>query len=282
MTCEETRELLDAFHDGELQPATLAAVETHLRTCASCSASLAAHEALRKKVRSLGRTPAPEALAAKIRKSLAKADSQARGKVLNMRSWSAMAASHFLAIAISGAAVFGLMHGRYVRSFAIQETIDAHVRSLIDERTLMQVASNDSHNVRPWFMGKLDFSPAVAELNKEEFPLLGARVDYLANRYWRPSSMAGASIASTCLWHPRTVALAQQSHRRLATATTCSNGRRRLELSCGVRHRRHRASPVRRAGAGAHSPRDGAIKGLQKITILQARIGHAQHRHGRV
>jgi anti-sigma factor RsiW len=183
MTCEETRELLDALHDGELQPATFAAVETHLRTCTSCSATLAAHEALREKVRSLGRIPAPEALAAKIRKSVAKADGKARDSVLNMRSWSAMAASHFLAIAISGAAVFGVMHGRYVHSFAIQETIDAHVRSLIDERTLMQVASNDSHNVRPWFMGKLDFSPAVAELNKEEFPLLGARVDYLANRY---------------------------------------------------------------------------------------------------
>ena len=154
-----------------------------MRTCASCTATLAGHEALRKKVRSLGRMPAPEALAATIRKSLAKADSEARGEVLNVRSWSAMAASHFLAIAIGGAAVFGLMHGRYVRNFAIQETIDAHVRSLIDERTLMQVASNDSHNVRPWFMGKLDFSPAVAELNKEEFPLLGARVDYLANRY---------------------------------------------------------------------------------------------------
>ena len=183
MTCEETRELLDAVHDGELQPAMRAAVEAHLRTCTSCTATLAGHEALRKKVRSLGRMPAPEALAAKIHKSLAKADSEARGKVLNVRSWSAMAASHFLAIAIGGAAVFGLMHGRYVRNFAIQETIDAHVRSLIDERTLMQVASNDSHNVRPWFMGKLDFSPLVAELNSEEFPLLGARVDYLANRY---------------------------------------------------------------------------------------------------
>jgi anti-sigma factor RsiW len=183
MTCEETRELLDAFHDGELQPATLAAVETHLRTCPSCSAALAAHEAVRAKVRSLGRTPAPEALAAKIRKSLTEADSEARSKVLNVRSWGAMAASHFLAIALGGATVFGIMQGQYARGFAIQETIDAHVRSLIDERTLMQVASNDSHNVRPWFMGKLDFSPAVVELNKEEFPLLGARVDYLANRY---------------------------------------------------------------------------------------------------
>ncbi len=158
-------------------------METHLRTCPSCSAALAAHEVLRKKVRSLGRTPAPEALAAKIRKSLSELDTEARSKALNVRSWGAMAASHLLAIALGGAAVFGLVHGRDARSFVIQETIDAHVRSLIDERTLMQVASNDSHNVRPWFMGKLDFSPAVVELIKEEFPLLGARVDYLANHY---------------------------------------------------------------------------------------------------
>jgi anti-sigma factor RsiW len=183
MKCEETRELLDAFHDGELQPPTLAAVETHLRTCPSCSAALAAHEALRAKVRSLARTPAPEQLAAKIRKSLTELDTEARSKAFGVRSWRATAASHLLAIALSGAAVFGLMHGQYARSFAVQETIDAHVRSLIDERTLLQVASNDSHNVRPWFMGKLDFSPAVAELNKDEFPLLGARIDYLANRY---------------------------------------------------------------------------------------------------
>ena len=183
MKCEETRELLDAFHDGELQPATLAAVETHLRTCPSCSAALAAHEALRAEGAIAWPHACARALAAKIRKSLTELDTEARSKVLNVRSWGAMAASHFLAIAIGGAAVFGLVHGRDARSFAIQETIDAHVRSLIDERTLMQVASNDSHNVRPWFMGKLDFSPAVAELNKEEFPLLGARVDYLANRY---------------------------------------------------------------------------------------------------
>src|SRR5690348_5310110 len=94
-----------------------------------------------------------------------------------------MAASHLLAIGLGGAAVFGLLHVSDVGSFAIEETIDAHVRPRMDDRTLMQVASSDSHNVRPWFMGKVNFSPAVAELNKEEFPLLGARVDYLANRY---------------------------------------------------------------------------------------------------
>src|SRR5512138_1408770 len=106
MKCEETRELLDAFHDGELQPATHAAVEAHLRTCPSCSAALAAHEAVRAKVRSLGRTPAPDHLAATIRKSLTQSDTEARSKELNVRSWRAMAASHLLAVALGGAAVF--------------------------------------------------------------------------------------------------------------------------------------------------------------------------------
>src|SRR6476646_665918 len=91
MTCEETCELLDAFHDGELQPATLAAVETHLRTCPACSAALATNEALRAKVRSLGRTPAPELLAAKIRKALTGVEREHQSRMLNVRSWGAMA-----------------------------------------------------------------------------------------------------------------------------------------------------------------------------------------------
>lgn len=182
MKCEETRELLDAYHDGELRPSTLAAVKTHLHTCPSCSTELAAHETLRSKVRSLARTPAPAALASRLHKSFVAASNEA-GLRLNARALGAMAASHLLAIALGGAVVFALVHGRDGRSFVVQETIDAHVRSLIDDRTLMQIASSDSHNVRPWFMGKLNFSPPVVELNKQEFPLLGARVDYIGDRY---------------------------------------------------------------------------------------------------
>jgi anti-sigma factor RsiW len=182
MKCEETRELLDAYHDGELRPSTLAAVKAHLRTCSACSAELAVHETLRSKVRSLARTPAPAALASKLHKSFVVAGNEV-GLRLNARSLGAMAASHLLAIALGGAVVFAVVHGRDTQSFVVQETIDAHVRSLIDDRTLMQIASSDSHNVRPWFMGKLNFSPAVAELDKQEFPLLGARVDYIGDSY---------------------------------------------------------------------------------------------------
>ena len=183
MKCEECRELLDAYHDGELQPATREAVAEHLHACPSCSAALAAYQGLRKQVRALGRAPAPPGLAAKIGKALEEADGKAHERARPVRFWGAMAASHLLVLALGGGLAFGLLQGREARNFSLQQTVDAHVRSLIDEKSLMQVASNDSHNVKPWFMGKLDFSPAVAELNKEDYPLLGGRVDYVANRY---------------------------------------------------------------------------------------------------
>ncbi len=41
MDCGKTRELLAAYHDGELAPADRARVEEHLRGCGECSAALA-------------------------------------------------------------------------------------------------------------------------------------------------------------------------------------------------------------------------------------------------
>ena len=61
------------------------------------------------------------------------------------------------------------------------DVLAAHMRALLQESPT-EVASADTHWIKPWFSGRLDFSPSVADLSAEGFVLLGARLDYVGDR----------------------------------------------------------------------------------------------------
>lgn len=123
---------------------------------------------------------APPGLAARILASLPDAPaSPARAPATRWKPWglaSGLAAAFALLLATG---VYVVMPGTDDR--LAEEIVGAHVRSLMVDHAF-DVASSDSHTVRPWFAGKLDFSPPVFDLTAQGFALVGGRLDYIDRR----------------------------------------------------------------------------------------------------
>lgn len=172
MTCNYLDRDLDAYVDGELGAETDALVRTHLDGCADCRQRLSQRQLLKHIVRVLPYYDAP----ARVRANITMAASRRRA----FRSLSLIATAAVLVLAVGGGVA--LLPSRPGGGAGpVDAMVDGHVRSLMADH-LFDVRSTDQHTVKPWFIGKLDFSPPVVDLAPLGYPLAGGRVDYVDGR----------------------------------------------------------------------------------------------------
>lgn len=202
MNCEEIKNLMDAYLDGELDPVTSQKVEQHLRDCQTCEQAYEVETAMAHAIsRAAPYYKAPLELRERIQVSLREAigvttnrspagkdplpvrrpEAVRRGVFFDMPwNWLALAAAIVLA-AIIGATLFPRLRQPDADQFLATQLIASHIRSLMADH-ITDVASSDQHTVKPWLDTKLDFAPPVVDLSSEGFPLIGGRLDYLDNR----------------------------------------------------------------------------------------------------
>jgi anti-sigma factor RsiW len=95
-------------------------------------------------------------------------------------AWQWMGVGFAFGVLLSLVALFAL-HGVGEADQRDAELVASHVRGLMVAH-LTDVPSSDQHTVKPWFQGKLSYSPVVKDLSAEGFPLLGGRLDFVSDR----------------------------------------------------------------------------------------------------
>ena len=182
MNHDEAARLLGPYQDGELDLNTCLQLEEHMAGCALCQQQLAGE----KEMIDLVRTETPRFTASPFLKTRIQAALRAESTASeSIPWWKGLSPAWTFSGAIGACAVLVLLA---VSLFSIsgipqldQDAVANHVRSL-QVSHLMDVVSTDQHTVKPWFAGKLDYSPQVIDLGPSGYPLIGGRLDVLDHR----------------------------------------------------------------------------------------------------
>jgi anti-sigma factor RsiW len=176
MTCVEAEPLLGACLDAELDARTALEIEQHLSGCDACSGLYRNLELLHEEIVAAELDWSAGADLRSLRAAIRRRNSQSwwRTSWLNPSILGTAAAVLLLAIFLPGR--LPLKSNNVER-----QVVDNHVRSLMADH-LVDVPSSDRHTVKPWFQGKLGFSPLVPDLAAEGFVLIGGRLDVIAAR----------------------------------------------------------------------------------------------------
>ena len=175
MNCDQAREQLEALLDGRLNADEAAEVRSHANVCEKCGKALESLTMMKTTLRDPRLYyPAPEALRRKIEATVA-----TPRPVRISRPWIPIAAAVALSVLATWAALRPVPPS--YETAMVDSAISSHLRSTMAATHLLDIESADPNAVKPWFTGKLKFAPPVVDLADKNFPLRGARLDYIGD-----------------------------------------------------------------------------------------------------
>jgi anti-sigma factor RsiW len=163
--------LVHAYVDGELDPANVLGITQQMDKEPALAAEAERVKALQQLIHErLPREETPPGLRARIETSVGGLTRECARP-----SWRALAASIILTAMVASSSTW-FVAGSQQPTMIADALVSDHIRALMAPEPV-DVVSSDRHTVKPWFNGRLPNSPRVVDLAKENFPLVGGRID---------------------------------------------------------------------------------------------------------
>jgi len=180
MKCEEIVLQIETYIDGELTLSDRRDIEEHLSDCSTCNKKVEVAQLLQQQVRSVEYKNMPSNLKINIQNKLRDLTGE-ETKKSGLFKWlgiggGAMATGSFATWMLMTFVFFSPLNTQLADAI-----ISSHISALmVDHAT--DIKNSDKHTVKPWFNGRVDFSPQVKDLSDKGFIFIGGRLDYLQGK----------------------------------------------------------------------------------------------------